>query len=234
MNKLPLLSLLAITVLLTTLSVDVYAFDPTQVNMTLNDVQTTSYSEFDVLTIFISFFNNDVDTASLSGYNMIYLNDTNANYWELSTDAHIEGMTDNCPVLNSTIPSGASDNLQLCFVLPKSVDLGYSLVLNNDYYMMDWEIEEYTLEYVPQEFTTTAADWCSNTISDSEFTNITESQINNGTISVMRGQSGTDVGAVIPDWVKTNACDWSNDLISDYVFLDGLYWLIDNGKIQLD
>jgi len=41
-------------------------------------------------------------------------------------------------------------------------------------------------------------------------------------------------GATIPAWVKTNACDWSNDLISDYEFLDGIYWLIDNGKIQLD
>jgi len=52
-------------------------------------------------------------------------------------------------------------------------------------------------------------------------------------MNVQRGQSGTDTGATIPAWVKSNACLWSENQISDYEFLNGIYWLIDNGKIQL-
>ncbi len=37
--------------------------------------------------------------------------------------------------------------------------------------------------------------------------------IQQGNINVLRAQSGTDVGATIPAWVKASACDWSNDVI---------------------
>jgi hypothetical protein len=198
------ISLLSVTMV----SGDAFAFDPTQINMTLNDVQTTSYPEFDVLTIFFSLFNNDVQTVSLSGHNMVYLNDTNANYWEMSTDNYIDGISDTCPNLNSTIPAGQSGNMQLCFVLPKANDIGYSLVLNNDQYMMDWEINEYVIESVPGWFKTTAASWCSDAITESQFTALVQTNIQDNIINVMRGQSGLDVGTQTPDWVKNNACDW--------------------------
>jgi hypothetical protein len=234
MNKINLLSLLGIILLTTTaFSTSAYAFDPTQINMTLNDVQTTSYTEFDVLTIFFSLFNNGTETSTLSGHNMLYLNDTNANYWEMSTDNHIEGMSNTCPILNSTINSGQSDDIQICYVIPKSADIGYSLVLNNDYYMMDWEIAEFTLEAVPFWFSSTASDWCTDRISDSEYFTIAQLDIQDPEFTILRTQSGEDVGTSVPSWVKTNACDWSNELISDYEFLDGIYWLIDNGKIQI-
>ena len=35
-------------------------------------------------------------------------------------------------------------------------------------------------------------------------------------------------------WTYPIPADWSNDIISDYEFLDGIYWFIDNGKVQLD
>ena len=234
MNKLRLLSILAVALIAATMmSSSAYAFDPTQVNMTLNDVQTTSFPEFDVLTVFFSLFNNNTEPVSLSGYNMLYLNDTNANYWELSNDIHIDGISNTCPTLDSTIPSGQSGNLQLCYVIPKANDVGYSLVLNNDRFMMDLEIKEYVLESVPSWFTATANSWCTDVSTDSEYINSVQFMIEQGNIDVLRGISGTDLGSPIPSWVKTNACDWSNGLISEYEYLDGVYWLIDNGKIQL-
>ncbi|MEK0337984.1 MAG: peptidase, partial [Nitrosopumilus sp.] len=60
-----------------------------------------------------------------------------------------------------------------------------------------------------------------------------QSYIQDGTINVLRGQNGTDAGATIPAWVKSNACLWADSQLSDYEFLDGIYWLIDNGKIVL-
>jgi hypothetical protein len=234
MNWLKLLSLLAVITISTTLmSSSAYAFDPTSINMTLNNVQTTSYDDFDVLTIFFSLFNNNAESVLLTGHNMLYLNDTNANYWEISTDNHIEGISNTCPILNTTISSGQSENLQLCYVIPKSDEIGYSMVLNNDYYMMDMEIEEFTLESVSVSFKTTANLWCNDSISDSEYFTSVQSYIQQGDISVLRGESSIDIGTPVPDWVKNNACAWSNDAINQYQFLDGVYWLIDNGKVQL-
>ena len=112
--------------------------------------------------------------------------------------------------------------------------IGYSVIINNNPSLMDMDINEFTLESIPDFFKTTAGAWCTDAITESEFINSTQSYIQTGTIKVLRGQSATDLGAQTPAWVKTNACDWSNDVISDYEFLDGIYWLIDNGKVQLD
>ncbi len=216
------------------LSADVYAFDPTMVNMTLQDAQISEFAKYDVVKMLFSLFNGDSQQINLSGHSMIYLNDTTATPWEYSSHMDLDSFTStDCPILNATINSSQAGNVQLCFVIPKTTDVGYSLVLNNDYYFKDWETNEFVLESVTSSFNSTAADWCSDTISDSEFTNSTQSHIQNGTINVLRGQSGTDIGTAIPAWVKNNTCQWSSSQISDYELLDGIYWLIDNGKITL-
>lgn len=216
------------------LSTDTYAFDPIMVNMTLQDAQTLEFATYDVVKMFFSLFNGDSQQFNLSGHSMIYLNDTTATPWEYSSYMDLDSFTStDCPILNTTINSGQSGNVQLCFVIPKTTDIGYSLVLNNDYYFKDWETNEFVLESVPSWFATTVDAWCIDTITDADYVNSVEFYIAQGTINVLRAQSGTDIGTAIPAWVKNDACQWSSSQISDYEFLDGIYWLIDNGKITL-
>jgi hypothetical protein len=229
-------TILAIAAISITLfSSSAFAFDPSQVDMTLTDAQTTSYDTYDIITLVFSLFNNNTESMTLSGHNMLYLNSTDDSAWEYTSHVDFPALSStDCPVLNATIPSGNSTDFKQCFLVTNSTNIGYNLVLNNDYYMMDWETDQFVLESVPSSFKTTAGEWCSDTISESSFTNSTQSAILNGTINVMKGQSGNVTGAVTPAWVKDSACNWSNSLISEFEFLDGIYWLIDNGKILLE
>jgi len=234
MKTATILTLLAI-VAVSMFTPSAFAFDATQFNMTLTDAQTTSFENFDIITLIFSLFNNDSESVSLTGHNMLYLNDTSDTQWEYTSHIDLPTLSStDCPVLNATIPAGQSANVKQCFMVTNATDIGYDLVLNNNYYMMDWETNSFVLESVPDWFKTTAASWCSDAITEFEFTTLVQSNIQDDNINVMRGQSGLDVGAQTPGWVKSNACLWSTDQISDYEFLDGIYWLIDNGKIQLD
>lgn len=216
------------------LSPQAYAFDVQSTDINLQDVQVIEYQEYDILEAIFSLFNGGTQPAQLIGHSMLYLNDTNADTWEYSSYLDLSESTEtDCPILNATINSGQSANINLCFLIPKDNSTGYSIVANNDKYFMDMDAKEFVLESIPDWFKSTAGDWCSDIITESDFTNSTQSYIQDDTINVLRGQNGTDTGAQTPAWVKNNACQWSNSQISDYEFLDGIYWLIDNGKIQL-
>jgi hypothetical protein len=231
-----MLKLLAIIVVAGSMTVsNAFAFDPTLLNMTLTDVQSDSYDNYDIITLDFSLFNNSTDSVTLSGHNMLYLNDTSDTQWEYVSHIDFPELSEtDCPVLNSTIPSGQSGNIHQCFMVTNATDIGYNLVLNNYFYMMDWETQQFTLESVPSWFTTTANDYCTNIISESEYQTIIELELQDPEFYVLRTQSGTDAGDPLPDSIKNSACDWSNGQMSDYEFLDSIYWLIDNGKVQLN
>jgi hypothetical protein len=231
-----MLKLLAIIVVAGSMTAsNAFAFDPTLVNMTLSDSQSTSYETYDIITLAFSLFNNSPDYVTLEGHNMLYLNDTSDSQWEYVSHVDFPELSESdCPVLNSTIPSGQSGNIQQCFMVTNATDIGYNLVLNNYFYMMDWETQQFTLESVPSWFKNTANDWCTDYISESEYMAIAELELQDPEFYVLRGQSGVDDSIPIPAWIKNSTCDWSNDLISDYEFLDSIYWLIDNGKVQLN
>jgi len=78
-----------------------------------------------------------------------------------------------------------------------------------------------------------AGAWCDDITTDTEYVNAIEFQINAGTILLLATVSGPDTSQPIPTWIKDNACLWSDNLISDYEYLDGIYWLIENGIVQL-
>ncbi len=211
-----------------------FGFDVDSINMTLQDAQVTEFQNYDILTAIFSIFNGGTQQAKFSGHTMLYLNDTNGDYWEYSSHIDLEGFSEtDCPVLDTTINPGNSTSIKLCYLILNDNSTGYSLIVNDNPNLMDMNIKEFVLESVPDWFKTTAGDWCADTITESDFTNSTQSYIQNGTINVLKGQSGTDIGTQTPSWVKNNACLWSGSQISDYEFLDGIYWLIDNGKIQL-
>ncbi len=212
----------------------VFALDVDSINMTLQDAQVTEFQNYDILTAIFSIFNGGTQQVQFSGHTMLYLNDTNVDYWEYSSHIDLEGFSEtDCPVLDVIINPGNSTNIKLCYLISNDNSTGYSLIVNDDPNLMDMNIKEFVLESVPDWFKTTAGDWCTDTITESGFTNSTQSYIQNGTINVLKGQSGTDIGTQTPSWVKNNACLWSDSQISDYEFLDGIYWLVDNGKIQL-
>lgn len=212
-----------------------FAFDISLVDISIQDAFVTEYVNYDIITAIFSVFNGDSEYSYFTGHNMIYLNDTNADWWEYSNHEDLDGISESdCPQLDTTIAPGNSTNIKLCYLVQHDATIGYSVIANNNPSLMDMDIKEFTLESVPGFFNTTAGAWCTDVISESEFINSTQSYIQTGTIKVLRGQSVTDLGATTPAWVKASACDWSNDLISDYEFLDGIYWLIDNGKIQLN
>lgn len=233
-NKLYLFAFAAIlmTCMITT---PAFAFDVNLVDVSIQDAFVTEYTDYDIITAIFSIFNGDTQTANLSGHNMIYLNDTNADWWEYSNYSDYDGISESdCPHLDVSITSGNSTDVKLCFLVQHDATIGYSVIVNNDENLMDMDIKEFTLEHVPDWFKTTAGGWCTDAITESEFANSIQSYIQVDTIKVLRGQSVEDVGTQTPAWVKAAACDWSNNAISDYEFLDGIYWLIDNGKIQLD
>jgi len=211
-----------------------YAFDPQVFDMTLNDVQTQQFAGYDIVTLDFNLINSGSEDITLSGYSTIFLNDTNADYWEAINHLDFGFTSTECPTLDTVALANSTTNIKLCFLTTDETNLGYSLVLEDNDYFVNNTPNEFVLESVPDWFTATANAWCTDTISDSEYINSAQFNIQGGIIDVLRGQSGTDLGAPIPAWVKTNACDWSNNQISDYEYLDGIYWLIDNGKIQLD
>ena len=234
MSKLPILFILAAAITISFSASESYAFDPQTFNMTLNDVQTQQFAGYDIITLVFSLFNTGTEDVPLAGHSVIYVNDTNADYWEFINHQDFGYTSAECPDLDVTATANSTTNLKLCFLTTDEIDVGYSLLITDDDFTSEDPPKEFVLESVPDWFTTTADAWCTDITSDSEYVNSIEFNIQQGNINVLRGLSGTDVGATIPAWVKTNACDWSNDLISDYEFLDGIYWLIDNGKIQLD
>ena len=211
-----------------------YAFDPQMLTMDLQDAQVSNFATYDVWTLILSIFNGDTQSAQLYGHSMLYLNDTNGDYWEYANYLDLVNSTStDCPNLGVTINPGLSQNIKLCFLVLNDIDTSYSAVINNHPYFKDQQTNVLVLESVPDWFKTNADAWCNDITTDNEFASATEFYINEGTIKVLKTQSGVDTGAQIPAWVKNNACQWSSDQISDYEFLDGIYWLIDNGKIQL-
>jgi len=211
-----------------------YSFNVESFNMTLTDAQKTNYTNYDVLELIFSLFNGDSQQAIFSGHSMLYLNDTNGDYWEYSSYLDLEGYSSvDCPFLDVYVNPGSSSEVSMCYIIPNDNNIGYSLILNDNRYFKDSNTKEFVLESVPDWLKSTAGSWCSDAITDSDYTNSIQFYIKQGTINVLRAQSGADIGSSIPVWVKNNACQWSNSQISDYEFLDGIYWLIDNGKIQL-
>ncbi len=233
MNKLSLI-ILAVTIVASFSITESYAYDPQMFNMTLNDVQTQQFAGYDILTLDFNLINSGTEDVTLSGHSLIYVNDTNADYWEFINYQDFGFTSTECPSLDATSIANSTTSMKLCFLTTDEVNVGYSLVITDDDFASENQPKEFVLESAPNWFTTTANAWCTDVISDSEYINSVEFNVQQGNINVLRAQSGTDVGAPIPAWVKASACDWSNDVISDYEFLDGIYWLIDNGKIQLD
>ena len=231
------LELLFIAVVLITASFsysDAYGFDPQMVTMDVQDAQVSNFPTYDVWTLILSIFNEDSIPAQLSGHSMLYLNDTNGDYWEYVNYLDLDNSTTtDCPDLDVTVNSGQSQNVKLCFLVPTDINVGYTVVLNNHTSFKDMSTNQLPIEFVTDSFKSTAGDWCSNTITDSDFTNSVQTSIDQRTIITMSTQSGTDTGAAIPTWIKDNSCLWSFSQISDSEFLDGIYWLIDNGKIVL-
>lgn len=233
MSKLPILFILAVAITASFSISESYALDPQIFNMTLNDVQTQQFAGYDIITLDFNLINGGTEDVTLSGHSLIYLNDTNADYWEFINHQDFGFTSTDCPSLDATAIANSTTSIKLCFLTTDEPHIGYSLVITDDDYASQNPPKEFVLESVPNWFTTTANAWCTDVVTDSEFINSVQFSIQQGNINVLKAQSGTDVGAPIPAWVKTNACDWSNGLISDYEFLDGIYWLIDNGKIQL-
>ena len=234
MNRVNSISLLAILGMILMMP-PVYGFDPALIDISVYDASITEYPDYDIITIIFSIFNGDSQTAEFTGHNMLYLNDTNADWWEYSNHNDHTGLSEtDCPSLNTSVPSGNATNVTLCYLTIHDPEVGYSVIVNNDSNLKDMETNEVVLESVPDWFKTTAGAWCSDSISDTDYLNSLEFNIQQGNIDVLRGQSTTDANDPIPQWVKTNACDWSNNQITEYEFLDGTYWLIDNGKIQLN
>jgi hypothetical protein len=213
---------------------EAFAFDPQVFDMTLNDVQTQQFDGYDIVTIDFNLFNNGSEDIVLSGYSSIYLNDTNADYWEPINHRDFGFTETECPALDTIALVNSTTNIKLCFLTTNEVDLGYSLVIEDDDYFTEHSPKEFQLESVPDWFKTTAASWCSDAITESQFITLTQTNIEEGAINVLRTQSGLDLGAQTPDWVKNNTCLWSTDQLSDYEFLDSIYWFVDNGKIQLN
>jgi hypothetical protein len=214
---------------------DVYALDPQTFDISLTDAQTHNFDGYDVISLVLSIFNGGSESETLQGSSMLYLNDTNSDYWESINHNDYDEFTETeCPILNTTIEANNTSSVTLCFLTFNDVDIGYSLVLEDDNYLTGIQPNEIVLESVPNWFKTSAASWCSNAITESQFTTLVQTNIQDGTINVLRGQSELDVGAQTPEWIKSNSCLWSTDQISDYEFLDAIYWLIDNGKIQLN
>jgi len=228
------LSILSILILSSFILPQAYSFDVDSFNMTLTDVQKTQHATYDLIEILFSLFNGGTQQVVFSGHSMLYLNDTNYDWWEYSSYMDLEGYSSSvCPELDTYVNPGNSIDVKLCYIITDDPTVGYSLILNDNRYFKDSNIKVFVLESVPDWFKSTAGFWCSDAITDSDFVNSTQFYIQDGAINVLRGQSGTDTGATIPAWVKDNACLWSDNLISDYEFLDAIYWLIDDGKIQL-
>ena len=53
---------------------------------------------------------------------------------------------------------------------------------------------EIPIEFVPDSFKTTSSDWCSYTITDTDFINSVQTNIDQRTIITTSTQSGVDVG----------------------------------------
>jgi hypothetical protein len=211
-----------------------FAFDPQVFDITLNEAQTQTFAGYEVVTLDFSLTNGGSEDIPLSGYSTIFLNDTNADYWEAINYRDFGFTETQCPSLDSLALANSTTNIKLCFLTTDEANLGYSLVIEDNDYFVDNQAKELVLESVPDWFKTSAASWCSNAITESQFITIVETNIGDGNINVMRGQSGDDLGASSPAWVKSNACLWSTDQISEYEFLDSIYWYIDNGQIQLN
>jgi len=228
------LSIFSILILSSFILPQAYSFEVDSFNMTLTDAQKTQFTDYDLIEILFSLFNGGTEQVVFSGHSMLYLNDTNYDYWEHSSYLDLEGYSSSvCPELDTYVNPGNSIDVKLCYITTDDPTVGYSLILNDNRYFKDSNTKEFVLESVPNWFKSTAGFWCSDAITDSDFVNSTQFYIQDGAISVLRGQSGTDTGTTIPAWVKSNACLWSDSQLSDYEFLDGIYWLIDNGKIQL-
>ena len=228
------LSIFSILILSVFILPQAYSFEVDSFNMTLVDAQKTQHTTYDLIEILFSLFNGGTQLVVFSGHSMLYLNDTNYDYWEHSSYLDLEGYSSSvCPELDTFVTPGSSVDVKLCYIVTDDPTVGYSLILNDNRYFKDSNIKEFVLESVPDWFKSTAGFWCSDAITDSDFVSSVQFYIQDGIINVLRGQSEIDAGATIPAWVKSNACLWSDNQLSDYEFLDGIYWLIDNGKVQI-
>ena len=122
------LELLFIAVVLITASFsysDAYGFDPQMVTMDVQDAQVSNFPTYDVWTLILSIFNEDSIPAQLSGHSMLYLNDTNGDYWEYANYLDLDNSTTaDCPDLDVTVNSGQSQNVKLCFLVPTDINVG--------------------------------------------------------------------------------------------------------------
>ena len=211
-----------------------YAFEPQTITLDLQDAQITSFETYDVLAIILSIFNTDSQDAYISGHSMMYLNDTTGDHWEYSNYLDLETFTESdCSNMDTIIAANSTQNVKLCFIIPQEVNIGYEVVLNNHNFIKDMSTNEIPIEFVPDSFKTTSSDWCSYTITDTDFVNSVQTNIDQRTIITTSTQSGVDVGEQLPSWIKDNACLWSSDKFYNVEFLSGIYWLINNGKILL-
>ena len=231
------LELLFIAVVLITASFsysDAYGFDPQMVTMDVQDAQVSNFATYDVWTLILSIFNGDTQSAQLYGHSMLYLNDTNGDYWEYANYLDLVNSTStDCPNLDVTINPGLSQNIKLCFLVFNDVDISYSAVINNHPYFKDQQTNVLVLESVPDWFKTNADAWCNDITTDNEFASATEFYINEGTIKVLKTQSGVDTGAQIPAWVKNNASWWVDGIISDQEFVTAIQFLVEQGIIRI-
>jgi len=235
MNKVSLMLVLAFVVSVSLVTSDAYAFNPQNFTITVDDAYTTNFADYDVISIVFSLFNGGTEDAVLSSHSMLYLNDTNSDMWEYTSYTDLPNFTETqCPDLDTTISANSTGQVTLCYLTMPDDDIGYSVYLTDNDPLSGNQPKEVVLESVPDWFKTTAASWCSDSITESEFITLVETNIGDGNITVMRGQSGDDLATPTPSWVKSNACLWSTDQLSDYEFLDSIYWFIDNGKIQLN
>ncbi len=208
-----------------------YAFDSSLVNINVTQAQITQFETYDVLTAIFSLFNADTEPMVLFEHNMLYLNDTAGDYWEYATHTDLEGFSEqDCPDLFSIINPGETNQVTLCYIVSNEANSTYSLVLNSDYYYKDFDTQQVPLEFVPDWFKSTAGFWCDGLITDADYTNSLEFQIQNGQIQAITTSIDTNTPQV-PQWVRDSACSWSQSTISDYEYLNGVAWLIDNGHI---
>jgi len=101
-----------------------YAFDPQVFDMTLNDVQTQQFTGYDIITLDFNLINSGSEDITLSGYSTIFLNDTNADYWEPINHLDFGFTSTECPTLDIVALANSTTNIKLCFLTTDEANLG--------------------------------------------------------------------------------------------------------------
>jgi hypothetical protein len=85
---------------------------------------------------------------------------------------------------------------------------------------------------IPDWLKQNAAWWCTNQISDTDFTSGIEFMIKVGIVNISSANANSE-NPMIPQWVKNNACWWSEEIIGDEEFANGITHLIKLGIISV-